>query len=710
VSVDTSSEGFTRLPYYFAEAIAGSPTEDFVPAWFASIADASTEGFTFRLMLRRITRETLDIADPKVQVSDQPTVENLNVSLDRGDLLFRADLVARLLPIARKAAVIKAHTNSGTATLDFPLDDFDTPKQVAFGNLPRLDEVEKVSATPSFEVTVDTPVNFRQDMIVLKLGAALGSTSPARIISIDDTDTMELFPPIAGLTPGDTLGIEEAGSIVDAVEGVKVKVADTSQFVGNNVVMLVKDPVETSAVAMVMLIDHVNKTLVLSAPINGLTQGNLLSIVKPGGTVQTATPNPNEVKVKVKNNIRQFRAGDLVGKKFNDGTFSPPIRVKGVVINSRTLTLTGSIPGLQNGDTIAVADFRVRATILNPPSVSTSHTPITTVTITDSTVFSRPEPAFVAQIDDLLKASIPLPIQNIPSIGKLELGGVIPDLKAGDVIGLCAFPATVKVQDVQDDGSIIVNNGALLHPSDMVAATTTLTPQTTLAIVVSITGNVVRLAPQIPGLEAGDNLSVATVRGAIEVTPAATSTPSSPKVMVDQTRLRLGDFLADITGWLQPRPGHSSAAHISGVSGNQITLSARLDGLLKNDTIGLASLVPPLLQIRLTKMPPDLLPGDEVLMIGLDRLQDITRSMFASVARITSPPNHVLLVPEATPEAFTFRPEDISASVLFVRGSALALIQKQDLFVSWLAVGVSDAMPKPCAGIAVPDCACTAKE
>ena len=47
-------------------------------------------------------------------------------------------------------------------------------------------------------------------------------------------------------------------------------------------------------------------------------------------------------------------------------------------------------------------------------------------------------------------------------------------------------------------------------------------------------------------------------------------------------------------------------------------------------------------------------------------------------------------------------------TVLFVHGSALALIQEQDLFVSWLAVGEPDEMPKLCGtGAKGPESECT---
>jgi hypothetical protein len=177
-------------------------------------------------------------------------------------------------------------------------------------------------------------------------------------------------------------------------------------------------------------------------------------------------------------------------------------------------------------------------------------------------------------------------------------------------------------------------------------------------------------------------------------------------------RLRASDFLADIAGWRQATP-LNSASFVIGVTPatKEVTLTSRLDGLLLNDTVGLASIFGlqgapfVLLKLRLESLP-DLRPGDEVLLVGIDRLRGETRSMFASVGFVIPSTKHVLLVMQGATDAFTFRPEDISASVLFVRGSSLALIQRQDLYVKWLAVGEPDPMPRPCAGAEVTDDPC----
>ncbi|MEA2758077.1 MAG: hypothetical protein QOH65_690, partial [Methylobacteriaceae bacterium] len=103
---------------------------------------------------------------------------------------------------------------------------------------------------------------------------------------------------------------------------------------------------------------------------------------------------------------------------------------------------------------------------------------------------------------------------------------------------------------------------------------------------------------------------------------------------------------------------------------------------------------------------------DTVELAGFDRLEGNTRSIAARILLPLPPiPNVVWLLLETDEPTFAFRPEDISASVVFVRGSALAQIQKHDLFVNWLSCGDADPLPRPCIAKPAPECPCTqAKE
>jgi hypothetical protein len=705
VLIDTSAVGFTREPYYFAEVIAGKATSDFVPAWFMSIDDPSTQGFTLQLMLRRITRESLEIADPKTQVAAPPTLDQA-VTVEALNPLVPGDRVARLLPLAERASVIKTLTiKTGVVTLADALDDLKETKAVAFGHAPRLARVVKVSEPKSFfEVTVDNTEPFIEGQVVVKLGAHPENARPARIATVDDSGILELLTAITGLAVDDTLGIVQQESVVQTIDGLRIKVADPALFVKADVVVRLGEGLENSVPATIVS-KEADGTLVLSGAITGLIAGSSLGIARAASTVLNVVDNAKKVDIEV-DNTKPFNVGDLVARSSGHGSFSAPVRVEHIITGKKILRLSGSILGLLKDDIIVGADFPVRATVLETPG--------TTVKVTAATRF--PKDSHVALIDELLKASLPAAV-NKSEDQIVTLDAAIANLKAGDVIGLCAFPSPVEVKDVRDDGSIVVSDADGLREADVLTA---LPARTGLAIVAKKeVGNVIRLAGKIPNLATGDKLWAATIGGVINATPTATDT----KVNVDKPeRLRVGDFLADIKGWRQAQPGAAATASVITASDNQMTLTALLDGLLLHDTIGLASLTQgpfigfnlTFLELRLNKML-DLRPGDEALLVGLDRLRGETQSTLATVlfavALVDPPINRVVLKLESNLGQFTFRPEDISVGVLFVRGSALALIQEHDLFVSWLAVGESGEMPKPCDGKVVQDCPCApAKE
>lgn len=537
VRIDTSAAGYTKTPYYFAEAVAAQPTPDFYPAWLASIADPSPEGFTLRLLLRRITRESLDIArDLRAQVSGMPKLDR-TIPLAAGNSLRRQDLVARLLPLAEQFSKITA-LEDDIATVS--LGDFTGTKAVAFGNTPRT---AKVVVTP------------------------------------------------------------KAGS--------------------------------------------------------------------------------KEVKL---DRVLPFANGDLVAKVLQGAASSVPVHVDNIMKDEKTLVLRDTLPGLAMGDTLGAADFRVRATVLGVTGK--------TVTVAQAAVF--PGSSFVAALDEDLKPGLPVRVGDAAGT-TLTLDGEIDKLAQGDVIGSCAFPLAVPVESILPDGHIVVVGGNLLHAGDVVVVEA----RSGMALVAEAAGPLLRLASPILDLAEGDSLAVATVRGVVNVT-----SDSPGKVKVETASLlRRSDFLADIVGWRMAGTGTGATAYVTKATDTEVTLASILDGVLPGDTIGLADAASQVFQLRLNKMP-NLIPGDEVRLAGLDRRRGETRSLFGYVIAARPEANLIFLAVEPSPGAFALRPDDISASILFVRGSALALIQKLDLFVSWLACADPDPMPRPCAGAEVPDCPC----
>jgi len=286
---------------------------------------------------------------------------------------------------------------------------------------------------------------------------------------------------------------------------------------------------------------------------------------------------------------------------------------------------------------------------------------------------------------------------------------MIDNLKVGQVLGLCRFPQTVTVQTKLGDGKVTVDaDGLQVRDLVMLLPKTPQPDKPRLFVVAESNGKNVRLAGSVP--EAEDRLAVANTRGVVHIT----GTANDKKVTISQPAnakpVRLGDFLSDeigeTSGWIQPLNNKSAIAAVTSVADSKLVLTSHIDGLLLNDTLGVASLTPNRMQVRLKEeTTTPLKHNDEILILGTDRLSGESKSISAIVS---NPPvsKQLILEPGPGADAFEFRPQDILASVLFVSGSPMRLIKDMDLYVSWLACGDSDQMPRECSKDSEPADAC----
>ncbi|HET8782149.1 MAG TPA: hypothetical protein VFM63_07010, partial [Pyrinomonadaceae bacterium] len=621
VEIDTSAAGFTRPPHYFAEVIPGKPTEDFIPAWFASIDAPTTKGFTLKLMLRRITRETLRIVDPKAQITEAPTV-NPTLTVDEGGLFVPADALARLLPLADDASTIRT-LSSTTATLDKPLKNFEDEEElVALGNTRREATVKSVPAVGSsfFEVTVTQPELFAAGEVAVKLNGDLTTTRPSRVIAIDDEGTLELAPAITGLVENDTLApVKPASSVTDLGDGIEIKVADSALYAKDDVVARLTEPIEKAAPARIVE-KKAGNVLVLSSKITGLAVNDSLGFARGGTQVEEVNDNSKEVRIEL-DTVTPFKENDLIAKSHPNGQFSAPVLCKRVFSSAKKIALSTLIAGLAPTDKIVASDFSVRATVINLTSP-------TTLTVANAALF--PPGSYVAKIDELFHASLPAQV-NTASNQTLTLHTEIEGLKAGDVIALCTFPATVKVSLVQTDGSIEVSPAGLLKTGDLIAGPAAAGEKIPLSLITNVNGNLINVVKPFVNLQANDVLSVVSIRGAMY---ASHDDGDNKTTVDDATRLRVGDFLADITSWRQTQ----GFTGVRAINGDELQLDSALDGSLLNDIVGFASVDSErfrffgsvIIGLRL-EAAPELVAGDEVLLFAVDRLTGKTHNLSASV-------------------------------------------------------------------------------
>jgi hypothetical protein len=512
------------------------------------------------------------------------------------------------------------------------------------------------------------------------LSATPQASRPARVTQVFDDGVLELSIAIQSLGKDDTLGKVELASSVLEVKELEVTVAAPEAFEIGDVVVRLGADVETSAPSTV--VDKKDKALKLASKIDGLSANGSLGIAKAAAKVLTVESSTAAVVVDVpKEDVKLFRTGDLVAKLTAAGGASAPVRIAKTSKKGH-LTLDQPISGLAENDVIGAATFGVRATVLS----------LSGTTVTIDNVGRFPVGSYVARLDEQLAplacAQVTLATNGVLS---LELGG----LAIGDVIGLCAFPKQVTVSAIAEDGKLTLSDPALL-PHETVAA---LPQHGGVALVASVDASVVKLASPIADLAVGDLLSVVDMEGTIDV-----KTVQGKKLTFDDVgRLRPGDVIGRIVGY-RSADRQSPPAMVTRTDGKEVFLTRNIDGLLPGDIVGLPDLPSYVGSVRLDSLQ-DLLPGDEVLLEGIDRLSGESTSTTGRIYYVDVPRKRVWLY--AIPSlAGVVRPGDLAASVLFVRGSALALIRKQDLFVSWLGVEDSQPMPRPCAGSPPDDCPC----
>ncbi len=348
-----------------------------------------------------------------------------------------------------------------------------------------------------------------------------------------------------------------------------------------------------------------------------------------------------------------------------------------------------AIPGLSFGDQLGAANFPVRATVLNVAEPMT-------VTVADASAFRVGR--FVARLDDQHVPTGFASVLTVASATSFVLDRGIDVLQAGDILALCALPVTVRVDGIDATGlNVEVTPPDAIAAGDVVAA---LPDRQGTSIVVAARGASVQLDKAIQGLAANDTLSVVTMEGPVDITAGSTSA----KVTLETGhRVRVGDILGAIVAWREPA-ARRSLAEIIDVTGNDLTLSSQLDGLMGNDAVGLADLVVAdnaLLQLRVEQLP-DATPGDQVLAVVTDRMAGMTESVFGSVEAIVSADRRVFVLIESGPATLRVRPRDFAASILFVRGSPLTLVQDRQLYVRWLACETHDPLPRPCTEVESP--------
>ncbi len=391
------------------------------------------------------------------------------------------------------------------------------------------------------------------------------------------------------------------------------------------------------------------------------------------------TPNAGDVTIRL-HQAKLIQQGDVIARVLPGGAgLGNPVLVSDAP-TTKSITLASAIDGLTDGDSLAAADFQIRATVIAVMNAGAQ------VTVANASVFP-PNSTLVHLNDDF--AAVEMAAFTSASGNILTLTPAMRMLQPGGILALCSLPVSVTVTGIDPDGTIQVNLPDVIKVGSFVAS---LPAHPGISTVTESNGLTLRLSLPIPGLAINDALAVITMSGVVDASPGASAT----KVKLNASnRIRPGDFLAPISGWREPSFTRSLATVLQ-TNNTALTLSPALDGLMKGDTIGFASIASTAYIVLRLKDLPVLTPGDEVLLVAPDLLTGQTVAVFAKLIFIFTAQKLVYLMLSTPGGSFTIRPEDLTASVLFLRGSPLALVQNLNLYVSWLACQNPDPMPRPC--------------
>jgi hypothetical protein len=693
--VDSSAAGFTSTPNYFATLQWPSLTpgnESFAAAYFPSIADETSAGFTFRLLMAGISRRRLAVAYGISEAALTPTGALASVTLLDASGFSTGDSVVRLRPRAQTVAMISSAA-SQVLTLSAPLDGVQKGDVLAIGNLPRTAKVTAVKGAQTVMiVTLAAAIDVQAGDFILKTGPVMPSDPPPSVMDVKGS-AVTLDSPIAGLIKGDAVGFARPSqtfsisSVATEAGVMTVTVGQPEAFKVNAIVLRTTGGV-ASGPAMVSQI--VANVLTLSAPITGLSATDVLSIVSENTTAASVASKKAAMQVSV-DTPSVFRAGDIVARYDSGAPGSLPVVIDS--IDSKTITLANAIPNLLRGDQIGAANPGPTYAV---SSVSSLGTAITVAT---------PEAFTAGDVVALMSDSGPSGPVIVDSISDavLTVRSSIDTLQAGNLLIPARFPRTataVAVFAYLNYFFVELDSAGVLRVGDLVmrAADAGIATAASLATVIYSGGNFVLISNAIANLQTNDQLAPVwfSVASSVTVAPASSATSLTVDSALD---IRPGDVAGPLVAYAET----SRPQSIMAIQANKVSLSAPIDGLTAGDLVGPASFSATSNRLRFENVD-DVFRGDQLELNGLDTALMQPQSLPMSVAGIDVVNSAATLTPVSGSFA-AMRPETLSVAVLFNANfvdSFVSFAQQQGAYLCWLGIQTETQNSTQCPGM-IPD-------
>ncbi|MGH9672016.1 MAG: hypothetical protein ACRD44_02460, partial [Bryobacteraceae bacterium] len=543
--VDTSAAGFTTTPNYFATlasdgwSASSQPRPEFLPAWFAHIAQPGSDHFLFRLLLKDIARRQFLPRTPEAVVASvEPAPQNRLRLRGAGlDEFTVGDPVALLRPRP-------AHDARAT-TIRSNEDDILTPSvplragRIVLGNVPRASRVISTRTDGVSVLTVGSSTGLRRhDVLAVFPAAGIPSSARIRKVTGNKLSMSRLMTDAEAAVEYRTGAIANAAKVsgppVATPAGTVVPMrGDLSQFQADMWVVDIDSPGGPSAPSQIVQVAAAAITLRSATP--GLKPSSRLVPLGPAQPIVAAETDETAFTATVENGPL-FEEGDLV-----------VVRDRQQVAVVRSVTDNDIQLDHQAGFAVKPDEVLVGANwkgALIPYSVF-SFSPSIQIAWSRFTELLRAGDA-VTVWDRAAGPLDPRPdrVSRVAAVGNGYFASftALSDMAAGSSVVCGEFPVLSTVSDVDPDGRIAVNPAALKVGDWVAPLAVSPTGAIQLAQVTAAgSDGKVTLSQPIENLTPGLILGVVHFRESVKVLAV---NPDDSLKLAEPLRVRPGDFVA----------------------------------------------------------------------------------------------------------------------------------------------------------------------
>jgi hypothetical protein len=575
--IDTSAAGFTRTPCYIATIQSQEwnlAKAEFAPAFFPHVADATVDGFTFRLLMTEIARRRYSawFDSSRVAATTRGVGDRLQVEVDAAAAFRKGDMVAQLRP--RAGAVVRVlKSASAKLTLEATLDGAGPGSKLAVGNLPRVAEVTQVQPEdPAMLATFTAAPPVKKGDVLLRTAdgklAVVDRVSQGKLTVGEPFDNWTAADALVAARMATSVEVKSAGLSADGLKmSIELKPASHAVGVGMTLVLLDAQKLPFATTAKVT---SRSGAVIEAEPVLPTAELAALKRVAPAApsvAVQSLEPASRSV-IKVEP-IGPFAIGDFVAVVGRPGQIA---LVKDVHVDEKQLELWSPLDKVQAGEQVVAANWRCATT------VSGVDVPATTRVVVGRANAALPGSFVVLRSDD--EFSAPVAVANVQD-ATLTLATPFPELKRLDTLAVGMFPgiATVVAQDAQEEritlaepGRLVAGDSVVLLPADGAAAVRPVMQ------VVTASGAQIVLSESPGAVNPGQQLACVHWRDRVSVTAVGSMDPSEIEV---DGELEFRDN--DVVGMLSHYADNSNPGLVETVAGNVLTLA--LPGIEHGDGI-----------------------------------------------------------------------------------------------------------------------------